>query len=141
MKTIKLERSNKVTLVDDEDFERILALGPWSFVQGYARRRIPGGCLFIHRLLCSTNPGEVVDHIDRDKLNNQKANLRAVSRSINRINAGLPSHNSSGHKYVSYFKPRCLWQVIFTREGKHTRLGYFKTKEEAIQATVKHGLV
>lgn len=55
----------------------------------------------LHRLVVDVNgPEDIVDHIDRNGLNDTKANLRVVNVSINNRNATLRKDNKSGYKGI-----------------------------------------
>lgn len=77
--------------------------------------------------------GDDVDHIDGNRLNNCRDNLRRVSRSQNNLNR----HRSCGQSRftgVSFFKPAKLWRAYVTKDGKRKDIGYFKTELEAAAA-------
>ena len=98
MKAISLGRE-RFAIVDDEDFEH---LSQWKWCtngDGYAGRNVPdetkaSGWVFItmHLVLMGKQPGKEIDHINGDKLDNRRANLRFVTRSQNQTNRPiLPS--------------------------------------------------
>src|SRR5262249_22625258 len=86
MKQIPLTRGY-LAQVDDEDYDRIVRSGPWyADVRKhtvYARSWKFGK---MSQFLMRPGKGQVVDHFDRDGLNNQKANLRICSTSQNNHN-------------------------------------------------------
>ena len=74
-----------------------------------------------------------VDHIDKNKTNNDISNLRWVNRSENMINIGVQKTNKLGHKNISL--TRCdTYQVRIIRNGKVVYNKTFKTLDEAIVA-------
>ena len=78
--------------------------------------------------------GLVVDHIDRNKLNNHPDNLRAISQRLNLLNSSGYSHNRSGVTGVAWDKARCKWKA-FGKAGRRTvNLGRFIDMQEAITA-------
>jgi hypothetical protein len=109
VKLIPLYRAGEVAAhakVDDEDFEG-LNIHRWRFhPNGYAQRGRKG--VLMHREIMGlvTQPGHAhkgrspeVDHLNRDKLDNQRSNLRVVDRTANiRNRSGL---GKSKHKGVS----------------------------------------
>lgn len=125
---------------EDADF-RLLK---WGIDRhGYARRTInskllPPVRVFAHHLVlersCGRRPDwslrEVCDHIDRNKLNNRRENLRIVSVTENARNKDY-----SNCKY--YIKiPRGKYKAQYYNNGKTIYLGLFKTPEEARAATL-----
>lgn len=89
----------------------------------------------IHRLLAIhfiSNPDnkKYVDHIDRNKLNNNLSNLRWVNGTENNLNSG--SQDRELHN-IYYRKDRNMYRVIIQRYGKPIYLGTYNTIEEAKQ--------
>lgn len=74
--------------------------------------------------------GQEVDHVDGDRLNNCKANLRLASRSQN--NCNRQSNNKYGYKGVSFDdRGRRKYHTHLTVNGVHKSFGYYFTPEEA----------
>jgi hypothetical protein len=73
----------------------------------------------------------LIDHIDRNPLNNRKSNLRFANKSTNAMNTKLRSDNSSGIKGVSWNKEKCLWETYINKNKKRIKLGYFKNTKDA----------
>ncbi len=79
--------------VDDEDYDYLMQW-KWSYSHGYASRQAKKWELFsakhisMHRLImmCMTS-SEISDHIDMDRLNNQKYNLRKCTKLQNNVNS------------------------------------------------------
>lgn len=85
-----------------------------------------------HRLIYLMHHGnlpELIDHIDRDKLNNRIENLRASNKSLNAINS---KRSDAGG--VSYRADRGRWQAYIKRDYKQEFIGYFNTEHEAREA-------
>jgi len=143
MKFINLTRGKKV-IVDDEDFDH-LNQWKWFFDGNYALRRqyFEGDkkekrsfkTIFMHRLLNNTPESFDTDHINRNKLDNRKTNLRTVTRSENCHNQKLRKHNRSGHTGIRFFENK--WVAEITVNYKKFYLGYFKDIEDAISAREK----
>jgi hypothetical protein len=74
-------------------------------------------------------PKGIIDHCDRNPLNNHPDNLRDVGKMENARNTKIRCDNTSGRKGVS----RCGdgWRAYITVRGKQRHLGCFATKEEA----------
>lgn len=120
------------TLVDDDDFEW-LSKHNWQLSShGYAKTGVKG--YYMHRAILGAPPGREVDHINRDKLDNRRENLRIITNAKNNRSTPQRKDNTSGFKGVSYFKPRKCWVARIQVDGKRYYLGNYKTKEEAIMA-------
>jgi hypothetical protein len=136
MKTIELAGGH-IAKVDDEDYDR-LSTYRWCRAQGYARTSIylGGGrknqkrrTLAMHRLAMNAQPGQMVDHIDGDFLNNQKSNLRFCTPSQNQANSRRRGRFSSRYKGVSkhgdgWVATLCGDHLVWTRSEEDAALVY-----------------
>lgn len=104
----------------------------WSFADGYASwSRLGEKMQKIHRVIAGAAPGEIVDHINRDKLDNRCSNLRVVTHQLNVVNRGKQRNNTSGYPGVQWRKARQKWIAIIGRNGRYRKLGSFDTPEAA----------
>lgn len=140
MKRIELTQG-KFAIVDDNDYEKLNKFN-WHYAGGYARRnkRLPNGkrkIVFMHRELMNTPEGYETDHINGDRLDNRRSNLRVVTKHENQRNT-KPRKGTSQYKGVSYYKSKRhkigYWTARIQVDGKVKRLGYFKTETEAAKA-------
>jgi hypothetical protein len=145
MKEIPLSRG-LVALVDDADFGALSAHKWSSDGKGYAQRTLknhehPGKkkVVSMHRVLLGLDVGDKrqVDHIDGNKANNQRSNLRICSPSQNHCNVGPNSRNKSGYKGVYFHAANGKWTATIRAPEKYIRLGYFTTAEAANAAYVE----
>lgn len=88
----------------------------------------------MHRLILDAPDGVDVDHINRNKLDNRKANLRLVSRSHNMMNTDLRSTNTSGYKGVSWSQVAGKWEARIRRDERQYFLGLYPTSDDAARA-------
>ena len=118
---------------DIEDFEKIKDYCWCMDDRGYicARDFHNGRHIKIHRVIL---PGEFVDHINHNKGDNRKVNLRIVSSSQNNINRKLPSNNTSGICGVKWRKRDERWESTITFQGKRYYLGMFDDYNDAVKA-------
>lgn len=130
-----------VALVDDEDYES-LSKWKWSADKvGYAYRMAYDPATrkqryqSMHRQILGLSPDDrrFVDHIDLNKSNNRRANLRIANRSQNGTNRLTLPNNTSGVKGVSYFKETGQWKAYVHVKKKLKYLGLYDTIEEAAE--------
>lgn len=91
----------------------------------------------LHRVITKAPPGTHVDHINGDKLDNRRANLRVVTAQINQVNRKRPnSNNTSGVRGVSMTLQSRInpWRAQITVNRKNVHLGLFPTRDAAIEA-------
>lgn len=135
MKEIELTKGYKA-IVDDEDFE-FLNQFHWTYSLGYALRhgKVCGKykAIYMHRLVNKTPKGVFTDHINRNKLDNRKINLRTVTKSQNQRNVDTQSNSTSGFKGVSYHKLNKRWQTYIKVNGKQIALGSYGDARQAAQ--------
>jgi hypothetical protein len=79
----------------------------------------------------NTEINDEIDHIDRNRLNNNISNLRIANRQLNSRNTNKRKGCSSNYKGVSYYKSRCKWIAKITINYKGHHLGCFQTEAEA----------
>jgi hypothetical protein len=92
--------------------------------------------VYMHRFIMDAPDGMDVDHIDRNGLNNTRANLRLATRSENCRNRGPNVANPIGIKGVYPNKGGKSWCAKIRLHGKGYYLGSFPTPEQAHQAYV-----
>lgn len=134
MKEIILKNTGNKALVDDEDYEHIKSFGSWYENDGgYAlkKTRINGKnvSLRMHVLINGTPKRLHTDHINGNRLDNRKENLRTVTASINAWNM---KPRTEGRKYDL---PRGITYDIQRNKYVARRVTFkrFNTKEEAIK--------
>ena len=113
------ELSDKVAIVDDEDYDKVIEAamnynksgeprkntGKWYYRDNsYGNEYALSGGRYrsIHRVVVGAPKGMDIDHINGNGLDNRKENLRICTRSQNAMNQRLKSHSRSGYKGVQY---------------------------------------
>ena len=107
--------------------------------RGYKVVSVNGKTTYVHHLVANvflnhTSDGHkiVIDHIDRDKLNNRVNNLRLVSQRENQSNR--QTQGSSKYVGVSYHKSTGKWVVKIMIDGEQNTLGLFEKELDAHNA-------
>ena len=88
----------------------------------------------MHKYITNTDESILIDHIDRNKLNCKRNNLRFADKCINSLNRDLQANSTSGYKGVSFDKRRNKYRAYLKKNNKQIWLGYHDTLEEAINA-------
>lgn len=115
----------------DKEFKEIVQNNCWHYTDGYMYSTKLG---LMHKLFLKTRNGYETDHINRNRLDNRKENLREVTRQENMKNKSMYKSNSSGHKGVKWNKNLNKWQVQITVDKKRIHLGVFEDIQSAIFA-------
>lgn len=125
--------------IDLEDVDKVKNY-KWGISCGnYIKGKINGKQILLHRFIMGVvdNKEVDVDHIDGNPFNNRKSNLRVCSHTENMRNQKQSKSNTSGRKGVYWRKDVNKWVAGITVDKKYIHIGYFKTKEEAIEARKK----
>jgi hypothetical protein len=121
-------------LVDAADYEWLNRHTWFCIAPGYAARHEKGKTIFMHREIMNPPKGMVVDHIDGNKQNNCRSNLRICTRQENMQNRAKPIGRTSRFKGVYYKKDRRKWCAKVYLNGGPFWLGYFDDEVEAARA-------
>jgi len=138
MKEIPLTQG-RVALVDDDDYERVSQL-KWHTQhvrrQWYALASPTHNTnIMMHRYLLGCPPGQEVDHINHDGLDNRRRNLRLCTNSQNQANNRKQLRpTSSRFKGVAWYAREERWQAKVKHRGRSFWLGLFDSEEEAARA-------
>lgn len=124
-----------VAIVDDPDFAVIGSLRWALHHKGYAVRTFDGKQTSLHRYLMGLQPGDPreVDHINGDKLDNRRVNLRIVTRAENAQNLAVHP-GASSHRGVSFNAKTGRWYASVKVARKTTFIGSFEREIDAARA-------
>lgn len=136
MKEIYLANGKGVALVDDEDYARVSRYSWHLQSEGYAAARINYKIVLMHRVLMGEPPfaRAWVDHINGDRLDNRRENLRWVSVTQNHANRRKSERTSSRYKGVSWYARYGKWKARIVIGHEDVHLGYFDDENEAARA-------
>lgn len=121
-------------IVDQEDYEKLVNFRWYRNANGYAYRSENGEHIAMHRQLMSPSTNMYIDHVNLDKLDNRKENLRICTFNQNQHNRTLQKNNTSGFKGVTWSKRDKKWIARIKVSGKKIDLGRFTCKVEAAKA-------
>lgn len=135
---------NGIILIDIEDvdkyYEKTWHINRRRYVKGTHRNK-----LYLHRFLVGAKIGQIVDHKNRDTLDNRKSNLRICNSSQNNSNCIKRKNALSKYKGVSLLRrpykdgsPRYV--AYIDKNKKRKFLGVFKSEVEAAKVYNKYAL-
>jgi hypothetical protein len=105
---------------------------------GHKTGRINDKLFYAHRIIWAIHTGAwpkgEIDHINGIPADNRFENLRDVSHKQNLKNQAMRKNNTSGELGVRFYRPRHAWTASIGVNGKAIHLGYFGTKEKAVEA-------
>jgi hypothetical protein len=162
--SVRAPSGSAIAQVDDEDWEHVSTYR-WSMAGGKGSRgryaatsvKVDGRVttLYMHRVVAHRAGildslrieagargrwSHSIDHINGNKLDNRRANLRLLDRQQQMLNTndGLRKTNTSGYRGVTFDKRRATfakpWKASVMVNYKYKNLGYYATAEEASAA-------
>lgn len=140
-KTIKTVCGTGTIICDDDWFEDLSSVN-WILAAGRKNQKYAMSSyyrkedqetvrVYMHRLICGALVGEIVDHINGNRLDNRRANLRIVNDKQNALNRGKQRNNTSGYKGVTKHTINKSWCAEIKAGNKRVRLNGFSTPEDA----------
>lgn len=142
MKTIPLTKG-KVALVSDCDYEYLSQFN-WYFSgeKGYAARktsRVNGkqSTISMHAQIMDTPKGMQTDHINSNKLDNRRENLRVCTQSQNMGNTKKREGNKSGYKGVYWNKAQRKFKAQIKIEDVCIYLGSY---DDPVDAAISYNV-
>jgi len=143
MKQIPLTKGT-FAIVDDEDFD-FLNQYKWKLsTKGYAERTVylgspetnkpKYGAEKMHRVILKVPKGVFTDHINGNRLDNRKENLRKCNNQENCRNTIKKRAAYSKYKGVTYCKRDKVWTAQVRINGKHVFRKSFKNEMDAVRA-------
>ena len=94
------------------------------------------GSILLHRFIMNPGDDMVVDHINHDKLDNRKDNLRICTQQENSMNKSKHINNTSGVVGVHWNKERNKWRATIMVNYRQIHIGYYDNIEDAIEARI-----
>jgi len=132
----------QVVVVDAKELEDLSQFN-WRLLKGpthntfYASRRTKDNTSeLMHRRIMKAKigDGKIVDHINKNGLDNRKENLRFTSKSRNAVNSSKVLLNKTGFRGVSKNRGGCKFSAKLKLQGRGILLGSFDTAEDAARA-------
>lgn len=132
---------DKIIYIDESDVKKVSKYNWWINKNGYVYSRERDKILqkdrwfYLHRYLLDVKDKKNhVDHIDDNKLNNCRSNLRICSNKQNVSRKIVTEGNTSNFKGVSWEKRIKKWRVTLTHNYKQVYVGTFRDEIEAARS-------
>lgn len=104
---------------DPQDWEIMKQYSWFLDSNGYARTSINGKHPSFHRMILEIGDKDIqIDHINKDKIDNRRSNLRICNNQKNSFNKRKYITNTSGYKGVYFDKDRNKWRASIMIDGK-----------------------
>lgn len=116
-----------------DQFEKIKKFNWCKLAMGYSSAKHNGKQVAAHRILTDCPDTMLVDHINHNKKDNRRENLRICTKSQNAFNCTKNS-NTSGRQGVWWRKDTNKWCAEIKVDGKKHSLGCFTNFEDAVAA-------
>ncbi|TXH18923.1 MAG: hypothetical protein E6R03_01310 [Hyphomicrobiaceae bacterium] len=102
-----------ISIIDDEDYDLVKNRN-WTHSNGYVISCAypEKGTIYMHRLINKTPNGMSTDHINGNKLDNRKCNLRTCTHAENRRNNKIQTNNKSGYTGVSGMRVHQIGELL-----------------------------
>jgi len=119
-----------IALVSQEDYEKLSKYNWHQTATGYARATIDNRLKLMHRIIKNEPKGQVVDHINKNRLDNRQINLRIMTILKNGENKSKAANKSSIYigitcKKSGRYKNNQKYCATISHDGKSHNLGTF----------------
>lgn len=136
IRTIPLGNSTHPALVDEDDYKLASGYGWCINGVGYVVAHVDGRVVYLSHFLLDVPDDMVVVHLNGDKFDFRRANLRIGTRSEAMQRQKKRSGTTSKYKGVQLHKKSGRWRSTLWRRdwGRNQHLGYFESEAEAAKA-------
>jgi hypothetical protein len=135
---VEIYIDNNTILIDAEDLDKTLSLTNLYLTKdSYVVSFIQNKVIYLHRYLTNARKEFDIDHLNHNRLDNRKSNLKEKTHAENcRNRKGPTKHNTSGYRNV-HKEANNKWKVCVIKDKKQYRKRGFKTPEEANKYAIK----
>lgn len=121
------------TTIDWVDLKKVAGITWYLHKKGYARGfdKSSKKQVYLHNIILRKKDGLVVDHINENKLDNRRKNLRYLTNLQNITRSGS---RAKGVPKGTYRMPNGTWRAAINENGKTKLIGFFSTVDKAAEA-------
>lgn len=128
-------KGEKIFIISAEDYDLVKEQHWYLGQNGYIYSSETK--VLLHRYIMKPPSGYIVDHINRNKRDNRRENLRLANKSLNAFNSKIYKNNKTGVTGVYFRKDTKKWTAEIKVNYRKICLGCYETKEEAINVRKK----
>ena len=147
MRKIFLRNKRKYALVDNKDYELLIKynwhVSKFGYVTHSTKDKFHTTIITkMHKLIMGTKIDLLIDHINGNKLDNRRSNLRFCTKRQNCMNSKIPKNNTSGYKGVHkhIHRKRIYWRARIGTNMSRLLIGSYNTPLEAALAYDKSAI-
>jgi hypothetical protein len=129
--TARCNLKDKVVQIDIKDLHKVAGHKIYIISGKYAAI---GRSILLHRLVLNAEPGQIIDHINRDTFDNRKINLRQAGRKGNAMNSIGHKDRKSPFRGVYWDRVNNVWEVTLWMDGKNKFHKRYNKLTDAINA-------
>ena len=122
-----------IALVSKEDYDELSKYAWHQTDTGYAMGTINNILKYMHRVIKNEPKGKVVDHINENRLDNRRENLRILTRSKNGENKRKQENTTSKYYGVCFKKDKKKYEVTIRHDNEPRYLGSFINEIDAAE--------
>lgn len=126
--------TGKKFIFDKDDFDLLKGHAWFENDQGYIMTSLGKRSMRMHRMLVNCKDGDIIDHRNRNRVDNRRCNLRVATRQLNGMNRGANKNSRTGVKGVGFDTRSKRYIARMVVDGMSIHLGTFRTQEEAQKA-------
>ena len=119
---------------DESDYSQVSQYAWHKQGVGYVHAQINGKKVMLHRLLLDAQKGQQCDHINGNRVDCRRSNLRVCTHAENQRNSKKRPNSSSTYKGVSWDKNLKKWLACIRVNGKTIYIGVFISEVDAARA-------
>ena len=137
--TINKKNKNYECLIDDDDYLKLINYS-WHLSHNYPSTKIENKEILMHRFILNAKEGDIIDHINKNELDNRKSNLRFSNRSLNSHNRRKKIEKYSSNFYGVAKRENGTFRSIINKDGIRYNIGSYLTELEAASAYNKKAI-
>jgi len=132
---VEVSGGKAIAIVDDQDYDRVNQYQWTLTTEGYAQAMIDGRIVLMHRFIIGDSVDDKVgDHINGQRLDNRRCNLRPCTQAQNMRNKRKHRNATSRFIGVIWWEPDKKWRASIGLDRKQYYIGAFEDEVEAARA-------